>query len=194
MKSGNYHGIVALQLGLSLLKNAKGNPYYDSLVDGEVGPGTKAAIYDLADDLGMIPEERNLTTADEKRVLVFSLAEDGQKQISEHFKVREFACQDGSDTVFIHPVLPEWAEAIRKINGPFSPTSAYRTVTHNKAIGGAEFSRHCHGTAMDIPAVNADPQTLFEAAEEILGESGGLGLYTWGIHMDCRTEKARWKE
>jgi uncharacterized protein YcbK (DUF882 family) len=96
--------------------------------------------------------------------------------------------------VLIHPQLPVWAEEIRKINGPFSPNSAYRTVSHNKAIGGATYSKHCWGTAMDIPSVNATPLELYQAAEKIMGDTGGLGLYSWGIHMDCRKTKSRWKE
>lgn len=40
-------------------------------------------------------------------VKVYSLAKDGSKQLSAHFKVREFACSDGSDAVFISPELVE---------------------------------------------------------------------------------------
>ena len=198
MHNPNYLGITALQLGLSQLKNAAGTPYFQQTLDGKAGPATKAAIYDLARDLGMIQDVyvQNSGKADptENMVQVFSLKEEGEQQLSGHFRVREFACRDGTDTVFIHPILPVWAEEIRKINGPFSPSSAYRTPGHNAAVGGAALSKHCWGIAMDIPAVNATPQQLYEAAEKIMGDSGGLGIYSWGIHMDCRQEKARWKE
>ena len=198
MDKNNYLGIVALQLGLSQLRNAAGEAYYDDSVDGKAGPMTKAAIYDLAKDLGLIPEETVPAPAPAElpsnAVLVFSLSSDGEKHVSEHFRVREFACKDGTDTVFIHPQLPIWAEAAREINGPFSPNSAYRTPGHNADVGGAALSKHCWGTAMDIPAQDATPEQLYAHFEQILGQSGGLGLYPWGIHVDTREVKTRWRE
>ena len=129
-------------------------------------------------------------------VLVFSLAADGGKKLSEHFTVREFACNDGTDPVFIHPILPVWAEAARRINGPFRPNSAYRTVAYNATpqVGGAKLSLHCRGLAMDIPKGDATPEELYALFEDIMGESGGLGIYDWGIHVDPRPVKSRWDE
>ena len=34
---------------------------------------------------------------------------------------------------------------------------------------------------------------LKAAAEEVLGHTGGIGLYGWGIHVDTRQGYARWK-
>ena len=198
MNNKNFLGIAALQLGLSQLCDGDGAPYYADALDGKAGPGTRAAIYDLAKDLGLMDLQDSpkidLCSVQENQVMVFSLKSDGEKYVSEHFRVREFACQDGSDVVLIHPQLPVWAEEIRKVNGPFSPNSAYRTVSHNKKIDGATYSKHCWGTAMDIPAAKATPLELYQAAEKIMGDSGGLGIYDWGIHMDCRQTKSRWKE
>ena len=36
-------------------------------------------------------------------VKVYSKAKDGSKALSANFKVREFACSDGTDTIFIAP-------------------------------------------------------------------------------------------
>lgn len=38
-------------------------------------------------------------------VKVYSKAKDGGTALSAHFKVREFACHDGTDTVFISSEL-----------------------------------------------------------------------------------------
>ena len=38
-------------------------------------------------------------------VKVYSKAKDGSRQLSAHFKVREFACHDGSDTIFVSDAL-----------------------------------------------------------------------------------------
>ncbi len=35
----------------------------------------------------------------------YSLAAEGDRQAAPHFKVREFACKDGSDPVFVSPRL-----------------------------------------------------------------------------------------
>lgn len=193
---------LAVQAILALTDDPDGLPYYCGPIDGQIGQQTTEAARRMLERIAPAREreepadlsEQANSAPDENLVLVFSLKADGDRQLSAHFKVREFACQDGSDAVFIHPLLPVWAEQFREINGPFSPNSAYRTVSHNKAIGGASYSRHCQGTAMDIPAVNAAPQELYEAAEKILGQSGGLGLYPWGIHVDTRKVKTRWRE
>ena len=43
----------------------------------------------------------------------YSLKKDGNKYLTKHFRVKEFACQDGSDTVFIARDLPVICEYIR---------------------------------------------------------------------------------
>ena len=39
----------------------------------------------------------------------------------------------------------------------------------------------------------ASPAEMKAAAEEVLGHTGGIGLYGWGIHVDTRQGYARWK-
>ena len=68
-------------------------------------------------------------------VKVYSLAAEGAKQITPHFKVREFACSDGSDVVFVAPSLVDILEAIRVHFGrPVTVTSGYRTVSYNAGL------------------------------------------------------------
>jgi len=194
MNNNNYLGTMALQLAMIQLTDGNGDAYYSGPIDGKLGTETIAAARRMLESIVPSQEQEKVYELPADVVMVFSRAADGEQRISEHFKVREFACHDGSDVVFIHPILPVWAEEIRELNGPFTPNSAYRTPGHNAAVGGAALSKHCWGIAMDIPAVNATPQQLYAAAEKIMGDTGGLGIYDWGIHMDCREEKARWDE
>ena len=182
---------------LSLLSDNQGRFYYTGAIDGKDGPMTKDGARRFLEDYGFevetVVDLGDAPTIDGNAVMVFSLAADGDKLVSPHFRVREFACKDGSDVVLIHPLLPVWAEALRTINGAFEPTSSYRTVSYNASIKDASpKSKHCQGIAMDVPAVKATPEELYDLALTLVGESGGLGIYPWGIHMDCRKIKSRW--
>lgn len=44
---------------------------------------------------------------------VYSLARDGALHLTPHFRVREFACRDGSDPIFVEEELAALLEAIR---------------------------------------------------------------------------------
>lgn len=133
------------------------------------------------------------------KVMVFSRVEDGEKYLTKNFQVKEFACKDGSDPVFIHTALPDWCQRIRdKFGYPFSPNSAYRTVTHNAKpeVRGAARSFHIYGLAVDIPVPkdgSVTPQMLYNYAEELVGDSCEVGIYSWGIHMAFCKEKKRFR-
>ena len=45
--------------------------------------------------------------------------------------------------------------------------SAYRSPDHNRAVGGAQRTKHMEGTAFDIAMSNHDPATFEEAAREL---------------------------
>ena len=62
--------------------------------------------------------------------------------------------------------------------------SAYRSPSHNRAVGGAPASKHMQGTAFDIAMSNHDPATFAEAARAV----GFLGFGTYPrsgfMHID----------
>ena len=124
----------------------------------------------------------------------YSLKKDGEMKLTKHFKVKEFACKDGSDTVFIEKKLPIVCEYIRSRCGEeINVNSAYRTTIHNSKVGGAEFSYHLYGMAADLNCPKGyTPSQMASIAEEILCETGGIGIYPWGIHIDTRSTKSRW--
>ena len=126
-------------------------------------------------------------------ITAYSLKKDGEKQLTKNFKVKEFACKDGSDTIFIHDKLPMVLQYIRMRTGKSVVlTNAYRTETHNAEVGGAEYSQHLYGTAADIRVKGYTPATLASIAREIMQDWGGVGIYGWGIHVDVRKERADW--
>ena len=107
----------------------------------------------------------------------YSKAASGGRQLSAHFKVREFACGDGSDAVLVAPRLVMVLETIRAHFGaPVVIHSGYRTPQYNAKVDGVAHSQHCYGMAADISVSGQKPETV--AAR--LGRRGRLrqeGLY-----------------
>ncbi len=119
----------------------------------------------------------------------------GESQVSAHFKVKEFACGDGSDIVLIDSDLVNVLEVIRHyFDKPIIITSAYRTDTHNKKVGGSVNSQHVLGKAADIVIVGVSPKDIAAVAEYILDGKGGIGLYPSKgfVHIDTREICSRW--
>ena len=126
-------------------------------------------------------------------VKAYSLAKDGGKAVSQHFNVREFACHDGTDTIFLSPALVTVLEKIRAHFGrPVVINSGYRTETWNKKQGGAAYSQHKYGTAADIHIAGVTPKQIAAYAETLLPGRGGIGIYGSFCHVDVRAVKSRW--
>ena len=128
-------------------------------------------------------------------VRTYSLSKDGGKQITKHFKVREFRCRDGSDAIFISEGLVQILEQIRCHFGKaVTINSGYRTNSHNaKQKGASARSQHLYGLAADFVVSGVDPDRVADYAEELLGNTGGVGRYDTFTHIDVRAVKARWK-
>lgn len=124
----------------------------------------------------------------------YSKAKDGNTKLSTNFKVKEFACTDGSDPIFIDSELVNVLQKIRTHFGKsVTITSAYRTPGKNKAVGGQTYSRHLYGRAADIKVKGVSPKTVAAYAEKLLPGKGGIGTYSTFTHVDVRSTKARWK-
>ena len=126
-------------------------------------------------------------------VKAYSLIKDGNIQLSKNFKVKEFACKDGSDTVFISDELVSLVQKIRDHYGKsVTINSGYRTFSHNKKVGGAKKSTHLVGIAADIMVKGVSPAKVAAYAETLMPEHGGIGQYKNFVHIDVRHEKSRW--
>lgn len=125
----------------------------------------------------------------------YSLAREGDKLLSPHFRVREFACRDGADLVKIDTDLVELLERIRTATcGAVTVNSGYRTASYNQKVGGARASQHLLGRAADIQVSGASPLLVGQIAEYYLGGHGGIGVYQTFTHVDTRTARARWDQ
>lgn len=127
-------------------------------------------------------------------VKAYSKAKDGETKLSGNFRVREFACTDGSDVVFVSPELVDVLQKIRDhFKAAVTINSGYRTVTKNRAVGGATYSQHLYGTAADITVKGYSPVVVAAYAESLLPGKGGIGIYSTFVHVDVRKTKSRWK-
>lgn len=126
-------------------------------------------------------------------VKVYSKAKDGEKQLGTNFRVKEFACSDGTDTIFISDSLVTILQKIRTHFGkPVIINSAYRTEAHNKKIKGAAFSQHKYGLAADIHISGIAPRAIAAYVETLMPSTGGIGVYGSFVHIDVRKTKSRW--
>lgn len=125
----------------------------------------------------------------------YSKAKDGNKKLSTNFKVKEFACKDGSDAVLVAPRLVMVLQSIRSHFGvPVVIRSAYRTPQYNEQVDGAEHSQHCYGTAADIVVRGKTPAAVAAYARELMPDWGGVGVYSQKgfTHIDIREARADW--
>lgn len=126
-------------------------------------------------------------------IRTYSLSRDGDKYVSKNFKVREFRCKDGSDKILIDDALVNYLQKIRDYFGaPITINSAYRTASHNKAVGGASGSQHLRGTAADIVVKGVTPLKVAQYAEYI--GARGIGKYSTFTHVDARPGLSKWDQ
>lgn len=120
-------------------------------------------------------------------VVEFSKANDGETRLSENFKVKEFACKDGTDKILIDLDMIPILQKIRDVGGVVTINSAYRTPSHNKAVGGASNSYHLYGRAFDIVSEKLSTTDICNLANT-LGVKGII-KYPSFVHIDSRDTK-----
>ena len=125
----------------------------------------------------------------------YSKKNDGEKKLSSNFRVKEFACKDGSDAVLVAPRLVMVLQSIRDhFDAPVRINSGYRTPQYNTKVGGVDQSQHCYGTAADIAVKGVGVDTVAAYARKIMPDWGGVGIYKFQgfVHVDVRETRADW--
>lgn len=175
--------------------------YYTGAIDGIWGSGSRTAANAFRADYGLEANDKNLLAAVSGTVSpkLSQNPADGWDDI-QYFKRTEFKCKCGGRYCNGYPAEPDLkmvriADAIRaEVGKPINVNSGLRCRQHNANVGGASASLHMTGQAADLGCPSGvSPQEMYDIADRIMGNSGGLGLYSWGIHIDSRAVKARWK-
>lgn len=177
--------------------------------DGVVGPKTSGAISVFQSDYGL-PATGQLDETTSK-MLIAAVAGTAVKVDRprgqtgtfwdgiKYFKREEFRCKCGGKYCNGYPVdidanMVKIADEIRsRIGKQIQINSGIRCKTHNANVGGVSNSQHLYGTAADLGCPSGcTPAQMASIAEEIMGDTGGIGVYPWGIHIDTRSTKSRW--
>lgn len=158
-------------------------------VDGIAGAQTRAALRQAVADGWVRPENAVISKSE---TTTGTYWDDIQ-----YFSREEFKCKCGGKYCDGFPAEPAEAtvravdEIRRRLGIPVTISSGLRCAQHNANEGGVSNSQHLYGIAADLHS-SATPARMKEVAEAVLGNTGGIGLYDWGIHVDTRAAKARW--
>lgn len=81
---------------------------------------------------------------------------------------------------------------VRLGNRPILVNSWYRDPVSNRAVGGAIYSRHLSGDAIDFVVVGLHAYTVYDSLNPWWGSQGGLASSSIFTHIDARGYYARW--
>jgi len=165
---------------------------YTISVDGVFGNNTLKALKLFQVDNDLKPDGVCGVKTWEKldSVVKYSLANDGEKYVTKNFKVKEFKCKDGWDTVLVCMVNANRLQKFRdEIAKPIHINSAYRTEAWNDFKGGEDNSLHLHGYAVDFYVDGMTPAQVYSKLNPT--HKGGLGKYKYFTHMDSGRRR-RW--
>ena len=189
--------------------------YYPGPVDGDWGKGSRAGCqafqrdYGLtADGLGGPVTDKALIGAVAGTVVPVQQPQSGQDKEDipdwwkdiRYFKRSEFRCpcqRCGGFPVEPEEKLVRTVDEIRhRLGKPIgivdSGGSGVRCQAHNDELpGSAKNSYHVKGMAADLHCYCATPAEMKAVAEAVMGNTGGIGLYDWGIHVDVG-KYSRW--
>lgn len=198
---------------LTVLKHSDGTSYYAGEIDGIYGRLSRKAIEDFQRAFGGI----NVTgVADEvtdkamRHAVAYGMPEDTPNaEVNntgtfwdeiEFFDREEFRCQCGGRYCNGFHAEPQEKmvrtvdEIRRRLGVPISIVDAggsgVRCPRHNANVGGVANSLHVTGNAADLHS-SKSPQEMYRIAEEVLGNTGELGIYSWGIHVGVNCAYSR---
>ena len=176
---------------------------YKGQCDGIWGPVSKQAMTEFQTKFGITAD--GMVTEESGKALRHAVAywydeveepvESDSVDIwaeSEFFTREEFRCQCGGKYCDGFPVEPQELmvktvnEIRRRLGVPVtiveSGGSGVRCKQHNANVGGVSNSLHLTGNAADLHS-SASPEKMASVAEEVMGHTGEIGIYDWGIHV-----------
>ena len=195
--------------------------YYAGEIDGKWGEQSKSACISFQRDYGLDADgiagamtQKMLKAAVAGTAYKVSTSDSGTEEDDsaeaesgnfwdgiKYFRRTEFACQCGGKYCNGFPCEPaeetvKICDEIRKrAKVPITISSGIRCEKHNAEVGGVANSNHKYGKAADL-ICSLSPEALKEIAEAVTAEMipgrGGIGLYSWGVHVDNGTY-SRWE-
>lgn len=184
--------------------------YYKGIPDDLYGPKTLAAItkfqavYEKMGIDGIHSSQLEAALIDAVATGQYFAPEEPELEIDEvwpskYFPREDFRCKCGGRYCNGFPVEPDkqlllaMDEFYERLGAPvWIGGSGLRCRQHNANTKDASpNSQHLYGLAADLHS-DKSPEEMYRVAEEVLGGSGGLGIYKWGIHFDKRAGKSRW--
>lgn len=124
--------------------------------------------------------------------------------VSEHLQYHEVSCRCSGKFstcpgLIMHRGILNMFEEFRMFCGsfPIHVSRGYSCPEHNATVPlSSSSSKHIIGAALDLLFIMSKSSIWFwEQAEEFMSDRyGGLGFYSWGVHIDCWKEggKRRW--
>ena len=178
--------------------------YYVGNIDGIWGSLSKTATKAFQQEYGL--EATGSFDSDTEKAILGAVAKSEIKPPTtdswddiEFFTKKEFRCKCGGQYCGGYPAeidltMVRYADEIRRrIGKPIGVNSGLRCSQWNAIQGGVSNSQHLYGTAVDLGKPSgvtiAEMATI---AEDVIGNTGGIGIYSWGIHIDSRETKSRW--
>ena len=193
--------------------------YYTGQIDGQWGSLSTAACRAFQADYGLTAD--GICGAMTQKMLVAAVAgtavkverpAEAEQETTDkpktgtfwddirYFTREEFRCQCKGKYCNGFPVEPQEEmvrtvdEIRRRLGVPISIVTAggsgVRCQKHNAEVRGVANSEHLYGRAADLHS-SASPAKMKAVAEEVMGNTGGIGLYDWGIHVDTG-KYSRW--
>ncbi len=93
--------------------------------------------------------------------------------IAKSFRLGEFTCHCGCNSMIYEPEMFEKLQAVRNIVGPLTIAVGYRCKKHNTKVGGDPNSRHMQGLAADLKS----NKTVYELARACYAAGlNGIGI------------------
>lgn len=206
---------------LTVLKRSDGISYYTGEVDGIYGPLSRKAIEGFQRDYGGLTVTGETDEATDKAMrhaICYGMPVMDVPDINvgsktgtfwdkiEFFTRNEFMCQcyrynnppfcDGFPVEPQEKMVRTVNEIRRRLGVPVtiveSGGSGVRCPRHNAAVGGVENSDHLTGNAADLHSEKS-PEEMARVAEEVMGHTGQIGIYSWGIHVGINPVYSRYR-